>query len=433
MSSRQPIYCGRINYSKQEDEQIFVDHLVNFDRICVVGITNKNLVQYLDRGLSTRKDQGYGFWDEIRVIFLARKLLRSVLDYRCYKYEVSKAIEDRFWEWARGVREVREFFLRCGTETSSRWECLQFNYMLPFKAKRYSNSDGTSVIHIIPMLPTLDVQESYCIEINNRDFSYSHFSNAIDAIMRTATPIVEFNVYGHAITEAFNLSGVVSQNKWRSFKPPEGGRACFPVALVLLYSNNIDGVPQLLLQKRTIFNTGGDFDIFSLISGKVNDEDFFFPDIHSEAYRSLAYRVSNSGLGKMRKELSKMFAVEKKLMIGQPVSPSVMKKAWDRTAIRELNSELGLQVKPDRLKNCECPPLLNRGKFDLYVNLYMLELQPEELAYIQKVRPNANLEIFSLDRLKEYHKCTPTRLNHFLNINFFNCILPLVCDTIGVK
>ena len=421
-----------IDFVDRKNNQLFEQRLVNSERICIVGVTNEDLVHFLDKALKRRKDLGKAFWDELRIVFLARELLPSVLDYRYNKFDLPAANEDRYLGWGRGVREVREFLLGCGPQVSSQWECLQFNYMLPFEAQRFATSQGDSLIHLIPILPNSGDQEGYYIE-TTYGFLHTQFSSAVDAIMRTATPIVEFNVYGHiSKSNGFVLGGVVSQREWRDFKPPEGEKACFPVSLILLYAD-VGGCHRVFLQKRTIFNTGGDFDVFSLISGKVNDEDFFLPDLPSEQYRRLAYQLSSVKNDNLRQQLSKMFATEKKLVIGQTISQNIMKNVWVKTAIRELNAELGIQVVADKLIDCPCPSILDRGEFQLYVNLFALELQPEEIAHIQRVRPNANLNSFDLEKLIEFNNSKPTKLNHFLNVNFDEIILPLLRETIGVK
>jgi hypothetical protein len=421
-----------IDFVDQKNNQLLEQRLVNFERISIVGVTNENLVQYLDAALKRRKEAGKEFWEELRIVFLARELLPSVLDYRYNKFDLPKANEDRYLGWGRGVREVREFLLGCGPIVSSQWECLQFNYMLPFEAQRFGSSQGDSLIHLIPLLPNSGEQEGYFIE-TTYGFLHTQFSSAVDAIMRTATPIVEFNVYGHVNkSKGFVLGGVVSQREWRDFKPPEGEKACFPVALILLYAD-VGGCHRVFLQKRTIFNTGGDFDVYSLISGKVNDEDFFLPDLPSLQYRQRAYELSSVKNDNLRQQLSKMFAAEKRLIIGQTISQNIMKNVWVKTAVRELNAELGIQADAEKLIDCPCPPILDRGEFQLYVNLFALELQPEEIAQIQRVRPNANLNSFDLEKLIEFNNASPTKLNHFLNVNFNEIILPLLSETIGVK
>ena len=421
----------RIDHSRPSDEQAFIERLVNAERVCIIGVTNEHLVQYLHKASQERQKQVRGFWEEIRVVFLARELLPAVLDQRCQRFDFVKAIEDRLDGWGRGVREVREFFLSLGAEVGRKWECLQFNYVLPFEAQRYNDGED-SLVRVVPILPNADVQKSYCIEATTGSLLHTQLSNAIDAILRTATPIVEFNVYGHADAKAkFSLAGVVSQRDWRRFKPPEGGNPCFPVSFILLHTD-VGGVQSVLLQNRTVFNTGGDFDLFSLISGKVNDEDFFFPDLPSDQYRRLAYQVSSSGEDNMRQKLSRMFARERNLVIRQPIPPDVMKGVWEKTAIRELNAELGLRIEPDRLVPYPDPFLLDRDEgFKLYIQLYTLELQPEERAQIQRVRPHANLERFTLERLIECKE--KQKLSVFLCAKLDEYILPLVRDSLGVR
>ena len=67
-----------------------------------------------------------GFWEEIKVVFLAHQLLDLVLDRRCqvFTFDLPKAREDRHHGWGRGMREVREFFLSQGPDASRKWECL---------------------------------------------------------------------------------------------------------------------------------------------------------------------------------------------------------------------------------------------------------------------------------------------------------------------
>lgn len=419
----------RLDYGRSSDMKVFVERLVKAERVSIVGVTHQTLAQALYQALEERKRQGLGFWEEIRVVFLARQLLDTVLDQRCKAMEIPKANEDRLHGWGQGVREVREFFLSCGADSSQKWECLQFNFMLPFEAKRFDYSDGNSIVQMVPILPNADVRESYCIEATNGYLLHTQLANALDAIMRTATPIVEFNVYGHTEGDLFKLAGVVSQRKWRKFKP-DGGVPCFPVSFILLHTR-VGGVQRVLLQNRNIFNTGGDFDLYSLISGKVNDEDFFFPELPSDKYRDLAYEVSASGDKNLREELSKNFANELHLTLGDPIGKEMMEDVWVKTALRELNAELGMRVNANRLIPYRDPFILDRDEgFQLYIKLYTLELEPGERAQIDRARPNANLEVFTIDRMHENKDAK--KLSVFLCTHFDEYILPLIRD-LGVK
>jgi predicted phosphohydrolase len=421
----------RIDYGREADEQALVERLLDADRVSIIGVTNENLAKPLHKALRQRRENGKDFWEEIKVVFLLRDLLDSVLDARCTRYEVKKSQQDRRDSWSGGVREVREFFLGCGSGVSHRWECLEFNYHLPFEAQRFDDSDGNSLIRMVPIMPNVDARETYFIEATGGYLLHNQLSDAIDVIIRTATPIVEFNVYGHATdASGLTLAGVVSQREWRSFKPPEGGRPCFPVAFIMLHTN-VGGVQQLLLQNRTVLNTGGDYDLFSLISGKVNDEDFFFPGNTNKEYQKLAYQVSSAGNDLLRQQLSRLFSEEVKVPIGQLITAAAMHLVWRNTAIRELYAELGLGIIAERLEPYQDPFLLHREEgFDLYIKLYTLELQPEELRQIQEVRPNANLEQFNLERFIEFKN--RHKLSVFLCTEFDNYILPLVRDALKV-
>lgn len=454
-----------IGPNKRSWEKQLEQDLVQAERVCLVGVTHEGLHLSLNRALEIRESQGRDFWKEIRVVFLDPRLLEKILDYRTEKMGSAAAAKYRQVRWGGSVKNVREFLISRGEDVGRRWECHQYNYPLPFEAQRYIDGCGKSMIRMISLLPNKEPGGGYHIETADGNPLHDQLSIAIDAIVQTATPIVEFNIYGHAGEhDTFGLIGVVGQREWREFKPPEGGRPCYPVSLIMLHSR-VGDLHQVLLQKRTIFNTGGDFDLYSLISGKVNDEDCnqgFF----SDSYRTLGYEVSRTGDDMLRQQLSIQFATEMNLEIGKPVSLDLMESMWRNTASRELYAELGLEVKPesDRLKPYPCPHLLPRGEFDLYVNLYTLEISPEETKYIKEVRPNACLEFFGAKRLQEYNDNTthaentppPARtaprgrkggtaeappsaevsevnqLNHFLHINFENVILPLL-DKLGVQ
>jgi predicted phosphohydrolase len=410
------------------DEQLLIDRLVSSDRVCIIGITNEYIDKCLHDALDKRNKLQRGFWEEIKIVFLAQELLDLVLDHRCKTQDLAKARQNRIDTWGHSVRAVREFFLSCGADASPHWECLQFNFLLPFEAQRFL-AEGDSLIRVIPLLPNGDSRYGYQIEATASSSLHSQLSTSIDVIMRMATPIIEFNVYGHVdklpAGTAFRLGGVVSQRRWRSFRPPEGLEPCFPVSFILLYTD-IGGVRRVLLQNRTPFNTGGDFDLFSLISGKVNDEDFFFPELPTDTYQQLAYSVSNNNDDNLRIKLSKIFAEENKLSVGQIVPVEKLEEVWKNTALRELNAELGLEIKPDRLSApYDAPFLLNRKEgFQLYIKLYILELQPEELAQIQIVRPHANLEAFTIGRMSDYKE--KEHLSVFLCVHFEETILPLL-------
>jgi 8-oxo-dGTP pyrophosphatase MutT (NUDIX family) len=282
---------------------------------------------------------------------------------------------------------------------------------------------------MVPILPSDNNDKGYYMEATAGSSLHEQLSKSIDAIMRTATPIAEFNVYGHpngcADPNDFCLAGVVSQRNWRSFEPPDGLMPCFPVSFILPHTD-VGGVQRILLQNRTPLNTGGDFHRLSLISGKVNDEDFFYPNLPSLEYQQLAYQVSKESDDHLRVALSRMFARENGLTQGKPIPKPAMDTAWRNTAIRELGAELGLRIFPDRLLDAyPAPFLLNRKEgFQLFIKLYTLELQPEELAQIQKVRPHASLEPFTLEKMIEYKE--KEMLSVFLCTHFDEYIAPLL-------
>jgi hypothetical protein len=460
--ARLPQNRVRIDRSGESDVETAVDRLVNSERVCVVGVTNENLPRLLSEALDQRKRQGRGFWSEIRIVFLASQLLDGVLDPRCLKFDLPKAEQERRQAWERGVHEVREFLLSCDPEAGANWECLQFNYMLPFEAQRFNDGEGDSSIRMAPILPT-DPQGGHpYIESTPGSSLHGQLSATIDAIVRTATPIVEFNVYGHAESglppaRAFHLDGVVSQRNWRSFIPSDGRTPCFPVSFVLLYTEK-DGIRKVLLQDRTPFNTGGDFHRWSLISGKVNDEDFFSPAAPSREYQKLAYRLSSRADEDERQQLSQRFATENKLELGGTIPSSIMEEVWKRTALRELTAELGLRIDPDQqplslalgkapgsfpyrlLMPYPDPFLLDReegsGKnvkrrFQLYIKLYALRLHDDDVKRIRGVRPHANLKAFTLAEFVRRQE--QRKVSVFLYTHFNEIILPLVRDVLQIN
>ena len=257
---------------------------------------------------------------------------------------------------------MREFFLSLGPDAGRKWECLQFNFMLPFEAQRFSEGE-TSLVRILPILPNTDPRSSFCIEASSGSAAHTQLSGAIDAITRTATPIVEFNVYWACRSQGGFKGGVQPRRRGQptrlaQLQTSRGWTPCFPVSFILLHTD-VGGVQRVLLQDRTAFNTGGDFHLFSLISGKVNDEDFYLSELPSPEYQKLAYDVGSGESDNMRRELSKMFASEIDTVIGQQFPPQIMEMVWKITALRELNAELGLRVESARLVSYPTPFLLD--------------------------------------------------------------------------
>lgn len=451
--------AGRIGLGPSSElrQDDLVRDLVRAERVHIVGVTHENLHLSLNRALEVRASLGRAFWKEIKVVFLEPQLLGKV--HRREKAELADPARYRRDLWEGSVKNVREFLMSRGGAVSRKWECLQYKYLLPFEAQRFIDTDDRSTIRTISLLANAERDRGYCIETSSGTLLHDQLAAAIDAIIGTGTPIVEFNVYGHVTVQGmFALAGVVSQREWREFRPSNGVRPCYPVSLILLHSCT-DGARRVFLQKRTVFNTGGDFDVYSLISGKVNDEDCK-EGLLSKEYQDLAFKVTSTGNDRQRQALSSQFATEANLHIGEPVPLHLMENMWRRTVSRELYSELGLDVKPDdpRLKSHPCPHLLPREEFDLYVNLYTLDVSPEDIDYIEDVRPAVSLRSFDRKLLQEFNDNTTraaqrppaaeakgdatepsvsaeemevNQLNHFLHFNFETVIVPLL-DELGI-
>nr|MBI9050141.1 hypothetical protein [Anaerolineaceae bacterium] len=315
----------------------------------------------------------------------------------------------------------------------------------PFEANFFCDSNGNSTIQMFPFLSSMDDRKNICIEAGNEHPYHTLLKSTIDAIFQTATPIVEFNVFGHLIDRELKLGGLINQQGWREFSPKNNQKPCFPVSFVLLY-NNRDNDPIVLLQKRTPKNSGGDFGQYSLISGKVNDEDFPFQQ--TKAYKNRAYETlqedPNEKINRNMR-LSRLFAKNIGLVLGDTMPLDNLRSAWKNTALRELNEKLGLSIIDEStLKSFpedvefetmkkESQPyfIVEKENFLLCIKLFWLEITDDDMKRIDQVRPNAELDEFDLDGLTDSKE--KKLLSNFLDEQYDQYIQPFLQNQLGIK
>jgi hypothetical protein len=156
-------------------------------------------------------------------------------------------------------------------------------------------------------------------------------------------------------------------------------------------------------------------DKFSNISGWVNDLDVYSAegqDIENRDYSE----ESNSEVA------TEKFNNQLNLNAGC----LLQEKIWKVAAVREIQEELGLIVKPDRLKPHRSAIEPKGHKFFKIFSLKLIvNNQTNELAMIKKFRPYAGLNEngFTLTQLKEYRD--KWKLNTLLQTRLDDIFLPI--------
>jgi hypothetical protein len=241
-----------------------------------------------------------------------------------------------------------------------------------------------------------------CPVVGNQIASY------VGAVVQTSEEYVVRDVLADIDEAAIDASGERTNVRFRGFfadvQPQDQAGHGMPVVLILLHGT-VGMDRKFFLQRRTELNSTDSFDMLSLVSGRLVEQDLL--DSLPGKMVVNPNQSPDDAAGRIGKA-----------MAGDPRIPL---EAFRRAALRECYASLGLHVAPERLRHHSLPPQLMEvyKSPPIFPQLFDLELirswddgsTEDELARIRERRPHVGVESFTWP---EILKLDTTRLNGFL-------------------
>lgn len=442
----------------------FVSHLVNANSVTIIGITNENLKQCIDKAWHLRKKASKGTWKEFRVVFLARHLLKHVID----KTRNGRSPVKR---WEDGVSALRDCLLY-GKQKARRIDIRYTDKLLPFVGQLYDNqhvrvtfllprSDPgrrcyvnwwtdlapcklfgeIALAHSLPRdcpewCSWLGINSLVCRSCPQSLPYLTAVKQTMEQVTTVSTPLFSANVFGRIVsshrTHQFLYLGLVPQRNWREFRLNPGLKksvsAKKPTHLMVFVILHSDG-SELYLQSRNPDNARDDIGKWGVISGKINDEDFFPDDPNSarrdqiNAHRTDIYKLQLSygeaDILKMTDTVARRFAHMVGLKVGTPIDDERLKCVSYKAAIRTIREKLGIDVSMGELvwnplgcKYC----VVDRDGYDLFIMTFGLEFDALRQATHKQSRPSAGLKAVTqvgFEQLKSKNRLMPFDKKYF--------------------
>ncbi|MFX0206270.1 MAG: CHAT domain-containing protein [Candidatus Hodarchaeota archaeon] len=431
----------------------FINDLKNADQVCIIGVLNENLRHYLMEAFRKRRDERGEKkfrWEKITVVFLARNLLKYLDD--TFNQNTTVSIEDK-WDEAvyitrftlrivaekEDIRVYDKFFPFVGQQFDDNH--VRVTYVFPgseMGRRCYTNIVGdVTPCRFVDGNPQILLCTGVCGAGNTQSTS-SILKNTFMEIVKSSKSILNANVSGNYKQENgnydFYFEQLLPQTEWSIIQfPKEYKDYRIPVYIVVLVLITNQG--KIFLHKRTDETAGTVKGKYAVISGKVQDEDFFYESERDSEYytqldlfnRSFDER-KNSKL-KFRvfvrnmNNLSQKFAKNVNINIGDKLPPDVFQKVCKRAVERAVSEKLGLgrfdklgiSFEPFNMKKYPLEQYLEIPHSDEETNdnakyhriitqLYTCELSAVQLNRIWEKTSRANFEEFTLDAFKDLYE-----------------------------
>ena len=374
----------------------FTKHLIENDKITIIGITHEGTISFLKSAGRSREQ----FWNNLEVIFPCESFLEKMID----QYSLDKnSAEVRRQRWLSGKKAISKFIFSQKPEDRDHCQHLEFNGNLSFIGNWFQGKKNNATIRFAPILHGADQRDTYYIEVQKGMPAYDKLAHAFEAISTRSREIVEWRIYGQLKGSHFQYLGIVN---WKNLQQiiETNHKTCFPVVIIIVYAPLAAGACRVFLQKREKYNAADRIGKFSNISGYVTDNDVYKAMNLHEVIDNLTYKNSKE---KCDNDIASTqeFNNWTNLKRGDPFNFDIYKE----TAIREVNEELGLKITTERLRDHGAIKLKRDDK-NLFFKIYSLELRlgDDELKLIKRFRPHAALpepqKSFTIKKLCQYHE-----------------------------
>jgi hypothetical protein len=416
-------------------QEEFINHLSRCKEVTILGITNRNLNDYLNKAWKKREKVNPEPWNKVEIIFPAQHLLKD-MPFPDVSAEV-RSIGYLNHQWEDGVEKARKF-LRSSTNPENpegyraRFvEIRSYDKPFPFVGQIYDDNR----IRVTYILPDKDIrsscymnlvrstppcknhgvqpaslleeadsppckkQDAAAVACESCTWEQAHspchaIYNTFKTISTASTPLLAANIVGWIGNREkpdslkFRFSTLRPQNNWRkTFKSADPDRPVHLLSFILLRYDH-----QACLLLRNEKNSSGEFNKFGVLPGKVNDIDFF-DGLADEAYREQVYKMQKawdrretdptySAFLASSKKASELFAKHLNIQVGQAIGSATLNAACTRAAIRSIREKIGLEIPASRLKLRKKTYTVLQGDYELFIRCFVLDLGKSELGYI---------------------------------------------------
>jgi predicted phosphohydrolase len=409
------------NFKLHNDIQdIFTQNADQCRSVTILGIDNIILNNEIKLAMKLVADS----CEEIKVIFPKKDNLKKLCSLLSLDYNL---IQNKWEESIKGIRDIL-----ISRFAEKRWECLEYNGLLPFEAFIFDNE----------RIYVRYLQEGY----NNNKYMvlnigypcYNYLTQSILKSVTKCTPLMEYNMYGHVENNKYIFGGLIPESEWRKFRRNSNKNETYLVSICIPFVRyQALGKTKVLLHLRSENNSGDDFGKYSLLSGKLNDRDFFTNGILPREFldTKIKYgRYTLKGTERQKRlmieNISKGFSKILKLNFGEVINDDILKVAAKNAVVRICGTELGLGLPSNEfIEIKDFTSIVDKRSVNLFVFFYTIDIDPNQLDLAKKNRPFWEFIELSVSEFKD-HK---SDFNDFLKINYDRIIEILLEKNVNQK
>ena len=285
------------------NREYFLRCLSQAANVTIIGITNQNLVTYLQEALDRKRSQENpeAFWNSLRVIFLSRSMLADVEDELIATFpDRNEASLNRVQIAVRSKRSLSNFLLR--ESRPQQWSLYECNFMLPLIGAIFEMPDGQKIVQIATPRPGYSTSDHLFFEFSQEASIVAYYQSAFEEIVQRCTRLDEIVIVG--TPQSREGSGFVFRHtrfQRTVLRSQSNINDWLPLVFIVLWREEA-GIVWPLMQIRTSENATRELDRLSCISGYINKRDcqeldtgeFLLPTM---AYLNAACRELQEELG----------------------------------------------------------------------------------------------------------------------------------------
>jgi hypothetical protein len=414
------------------EQNTFVKKLQDCDKVWIIGVTNENIVNFLNEALNNRKENTGNdkkYWKELNIIFPSLEILNKIVD--------QNNSEERRLNREKGIRSISVFFKTNRDDFSNfgcNWSIKEYDGNFPFIGQKFfyntDSSDNTFSIRVAPVL-LCDLKKSYYMEV---------YQGNVFNLLNKSFEIIQEKSHEIQITEWY-LLGKVELEELKKIK--ESKQYCpinmaqvkfngithwtkLPnnmigiIALIVLYSISPTKGNCIILQMRTSDNSSDSHNKYSNITGRVNDEDLLIAagieQSTLEKYKKHNHCVTNNpddntATQALDEALDSILSFDRELL----KNGKLLEQACFIAAQREIKEEIDLDIKLEDLQKWDAG--LSETNSRLF-QIFSLYIKLDQFDYINKKYPDTFKNLDS----SGFNKIDKSQLNNFLcqEFEYFN-------------
>lgn len=286
----------------------FIYRLSEAERVTIIGITNQNLVQYLEKALTIKQQREYpnSFWEGIRIVFLSETILNTIDDELRTEYsDKDNANFIRTRKAGKAKRAISYFLIRA--QHPRNWSLYEYDASLPFVGALYEMPGGQKIVEIATLRPYFGQSDLLYFEFLDQSASQviGYYQNIFEEIIQQSTKHDEIVIVGNPLSQSNGFVWQHSKFRRSVLEPNPHNDDWIAVIMALLWRKNEKGNVEPLLQIRTPENATRELDTLSNIAGYINQLDCRdFDSIRSRdvvlqksAFENAVYRELQEELG----------------------------------------------------------------------------------------------------------------------------------------